>query len=85
MPTGVDCPRCDKGALIEKQSRRGKVFFSCSTYPTCDYAQWDRPIPKPCPFCANPYVNERSSRRKRDAEGLVCPSCKQDVPQEAAS
>ena len=85
VPTGVRCPRCDKGDLIEKQSRRGKVFFSCSTYPTCDYAQWDRPIPTPCPLCANPYVNERSSRRKADAEGLVCPSCKQDLPQDAAT
>ena len=75
VKTGVRCPTCDKGDLIEKQSRRGKVFFSCSTYPECDYAQWDRPLPRPCPACQNPWLNERSSRRRRDAEGLVCPSC----------
>lgn len=78
IPTGVHCPKCEPGMLIEKSSRRGKVFYSCSTYPKCDYAQWDRPVPTPCPACDNPFINEKSSRRG-EAEGLVCPKCKHEV------
>ncbi|MCW9021524.1 MAG: type I DNA topoisomerase, partial [Sedimenticola sp.] len=36
--TGVDCPKCAKGTLMKRKSRRGKIFYSCSTYPDCDYA-----------------------------------------------
>ncbi|WP_043752749.1 type I DNA topoisomerase, partial [Imhoffiella purpurea] len=42
--TGVACPKCGKATLQKKKSRRGKIFYSCSTYPTCDYAVWDEPI-----------------------------------------
>ncbi|MEL0081692.1 MAG: type I DNA topoisomerase, partial [Gammaproteobacteria bacterium] len=47
--TGVVCPKCNKGSLMERKSRRGKVFFSCSGYPDCDYATWNRPVAEPCP------------------------------------
>src|SRR3990167_9389133 len=35
--TGVDCPICHKGQILERRSRRGKIFYSCSTYPKCKY------------------------------------------------
>lgn len=41
---GVPCPKCD-GELIERKTRRGKIFYSCSNYPKCDYATWQRPAP----------------------------------------
>jgi len=68
VPTGVGCPRegCG-GVLIEKQSRRGKVFFSCSNYPKCEYASWDRPVPEPCPSCGHPFLVAKGS-------GLACPN-----------
>ena len=49
--SGVACPQCGKGEIAEKRSRKGKTFFSCTRYPDCDYALWDRPRPTPCPDC----------------------------------
>ena len=42
--TGVKCPKCHKGTLMQRKSRRGKIFYSCSTYPKCDYAVWNEPL-----------------------------------------
>lgn len=68
--TGVGCPQCGEGSLLEKKSRRGKVFYSCSRYPACDFALWDRPVPQPCPRCSAPHLVEKSSKRK--GTRLVC-------------
>ncbi len=73
ISTGVDCPQCGEGYLTEKKSRRGKTFYSCSRYPKCDYAQWDKPIPTPCKVCGNPWVNQKSTRRGLGP--IVCPKC----------
>ncbi len=61
--TGVPCPRegCG-GELVEKRSRKGRTFYACNRYPECDYAQWDRPIPRECPECGNPFLVEKVSR-----------------------
>ncbi len=61
--TGVACPRegC-AGELVEKQSRRGRTFYSCNRYPECDHALWDRPIPRECPECGNPFLVEKIYR-----------------------
>ncbi|MBI3941480.1 MAG: type I DNA topoisomerase [Chloroflexi bacterium] len=47
---GVTCPDCG-GDLIEKRTRRGRVFYGCSNYPTCEFSSWKRPLPQPCPHC----------------------------------
>ena len=44
------CPKCD-GKIIEKKTRKGKVFYGCSNYPKCDFASWDLPIAEACPDC----------------------------------
>lgn len=46
----MDCPKCD-GKVIEKKTRRGKIFYGCSNYPKCDFASWDEPIKEECPEC----------------------------------
>lgn len=46
----IDCPKCD-GKIIEKKTRKGKVFYGCSKYPACDFASWDLPISEKCPDC----------------------------------
>lgn len=67
IPTGVPCPRDGCGGdVIEKQSRKGKVFFSCNNYPKCDFASWDRPVGRACPDCGSPYLVEKKS-------GTACP------------
>ncbi len=51
--TGVTCPECKQGAIIEKKSKRGRIFYSCNRYPDCKFALWDKPIKTPCPRCNN--------------------------------
>ncbi|MGE4530034.1 MAG: type I DNA topoisomerase, partial [Acidithiobacillus sp.] len=69
--SGVTCPQCGEGELVEKRSRYGKVFYSCNTYPKCTYAVWGPPVAKPCPRCAWPIMIEKSG--KRLGEQLACP------------
>lgn len=82
ISTGVQCPKCEAGVLNEKLSRRKKVFYSCSTYPKCDYATWDRPINTPCVVCGHAYVIEKSSKRGKGP--VVCPSCNSEQGTEGA-
>jgi DNA topoisomerase I len=51
VKVGVNCPTCGDGDLIEKRTRRGRVFYGCSNYPECDWTSWKRPLPQPCPVC----------------------------------
>ena len=62
--TGVKCPEenCE-GELVQKISKRGKVFFSCSTFPKCKFATWDKPIPQKCPQCGKPFLLEKKSQK----------------------
>jgi len=63
--TGVACPRpgC-KGEIVVKKSRRGRVFYGCSEYPTCEMVFWDKPILEPCPQCQAPFVLEKYYAKK---------------------
>ncbi len=49
--TGVKCPKCGEGVIIEKKSKHGKIFFGCNRYPECSYALWDEPTGNKCPEC----------------------------------
>jgi len=72
---GVACPRDECGGdLVEKRSRKGKVFYSCSNYPDCDYALWNRPIKEECPNCKHPFLTVVEKRRKNLPAGIHCPS-----------
>lgn len=69
--TGVECPECKQGKIVKRQSRRGKVFFSCNRYPDCKYALWNEPVAQQCPKCAWPILTVKKTK-KRGTE-LVCP------------
>ncbi len=69
--TGVSCPKCHKGTLLKRKSRRGKIFYSCSTYPGCDYAIWNQPVAEPCPKCGWPVLTIKTT--KRNGTEKVCP------------
>jgi DNA topoisomerase-1 len=69
--TGVDCPECKEGKIVQRKSRRGKIFFSCSRYPDCKYALWNEPVAQQCPKCAWPLLTIKKTK-KRGTE-LVCP------------
>ena len=70
--TGVKCPKDpDKGGeIVERKSKRGKVFFGCSNYPDCDFVLWNRPIAEKCPKCRAPFLVEKVT--KRHGRQLVC-------------
>jgi DNA topoisomerase-1 len=51
--TGVQCPECRQGEIVERKSKKGRIFFSCNRYPDCKFALWDKPVKKPCPRCNN--------------------------------
>ena len=69
--TGVKCPEegCD-GELVQRKSKRGRVFYGCSRYPKCSFAVWNKPVPKACPECGAPFVVEHTT--KRDGRHLKC-------------
>ena len=41
--TGIECPECDNGSIVERKTRKGKLFWGCSKYPDCKYATWTKP------------------------------------------
>jgi DNA topoisomerase I len=67
--TGVLCPK-DGGDIVERKSRRGKVFFGCANYPDCDFTLWNRPLPEKCPDCGAPFLVEKIT--KRHGRQLIC-------------
>ena len=69
--TGITCPKCKQGTLLKRKSRRGKIFYSCSTYPKCDYAIWDQPINEKCPKCGWPILTSKTT--KKHGTQKVCP------------
>lgn len=48
--TGVKCP-LDGGDVVERKTRRGRIFYGCSNYPECEFTSWKKPIETPCPAC----------------------------------
>ena len=71
--TGVKCPKDGEsagGEIVERKSRRGKVFFGCSNYPDCDFVLWNRPIAEACPKCSAPFLVEKVT--KRHGRQLIC-------------
>ena len=51
--TGVKCPKCGKGEIIEKKSKKGRIFYSCNRYPDCQFALWNKPTGEKCPKCGS--------------------------------
>ena len=69
--TGVDCPQCKKGEILTRKSRRGKIFYSCSGYPDCDYALWNEPVKEACPDCDWPILTIKTTKSRGTEK--VCP------------
>jgi DNA topoisomerase-1 len=63
IDTGVHCPQegCD-GMIVERRTRKGRTFYSCTNYPRCTYALWDKPIPEKCPQCDFPFLVEKQGK-----------------------
>jgi DNA topoisomerase-1 len=75
--TGVSCPADDcNGELVEKTSRRGKIFYGCNRFPKCDYALWDKPINKKCPVCSVGFLTEKTTKKKGTFLTCIAEGCK---------
>ncbi|HKP53870.1 MAG TPA: type I DNA topoisomerase [Chloroflexia bacterium] len=72
---GVECPQCGEGQIIEKKSKRGKVFYSCSRYPQCDFSLWDKPVPMPCPQCGGIMTVMGRTQRADGPQKVKCTRC----------
>jgi len=64
VKTGVACPECKEGEMLERRTRRGKIFWGCGRYPKCKFASWDKVIPQPCPQCGAPYLVEKVTKKE---------------------
>lgn len=51
--TGITCPKCNIGDIVERKSKKGRLFFGCNTYPKCDFAMWSKPTGEKCPQCSS--------------------------------
>ena len=67
--TGLVCPK-DGGDVVERKSKRGKVFYGCANYPDCDFVLWNKPILEPCPQCGEKFLIEKIT--KRHGRQLMC-------------
>ena len=72
ITTGITCPECGKGELVQKRSKRGRFFYGCTNYPKCKYAPWDKPVAGPCPECEFPILVEKYSKKTGETS-IACP------------
>ena len=77
--TGVQCPQCAKGQIVQKRSRRG-TFYSCDRYPKCKFSLPNKPVAQACPKCASVYLVEKTTK---SGTTLECPNDTCDYKQAA--
>ena len=58
---GIVCPICKKGQVIERKSKRNRIFYGCARYPDCEFTSWDKPVGRDCPKCGQ-YLVEKKVR-----------------------
>lgn len=68
----MKCPKCGVGDIVQKRSKRGKIFFGCSKYPDCDFALWEKPTGKFCEECKAPMITDRKGVEKCSSK--ECPT-----------
>ena len=68
---GVTCPKCKKGQIVERRSKKRRLFYGCDQYPDCEFVSWDKPIPRPCPKCEGTLVEKKAKKGAR----VECISC----------
>lgn len=76
---GVTCPKCDEGQIIERRSNQKKrLFYGCSTYPSCDFVSWDKPIGRKCPKCEGMLIEKKLKKGVQ----VQCVSCDYEEEQQ---
>lgn len=76
---GVTCPKCKEGQVVERKSKKNRIFYGCSRYPECDFLSWDKPIARPCPKCEGMLVEKKIKKGVQ----IQCTNCDyKEEPQE---
>ena len=68
--TGITCPKCGQGTVVERKSKKNRTFYGCSRYPDCDFVSWDKPIGRNCPKDGHFLVEKKVKGGKQ----VVCPN-----------
>ena len=68
---GITCPTCGKGKVIERKSKKNRIFYGCDRYPECEFVSWDKPIGRNCPKCDHYLVEKKS----RGGKQIACSNC----------
>ncbi|EIT85071.1 DNA topoisomerase I [Fictibacillus macauensis ZFHKF-1] len=69
--TGVECPECHEGTIVERKSKKKRIFYGCSRYPECEFVSWDKPVGRICPKCGKILVEKKTKKGKV----VQCISC----------
>ncbi len=68
---GVTCPTCGKGEVVERKTKKNRVFYGCERYPDCEFRSWDKPIGRDCPKCGEYLVDKRTRAKSQ----VICSNC----------
>lgn len=68
ITTGVKCPKCGEGEVIQRKSKYGKIFYGCNKYPDCDFVSWNEPVKENCPECGQYLVKKITKKESK----LMC-------------
>ena len=61
---GIKCPKCKKGGIVEKRTKKRKIFYGCTNWPKCDFALWDKPTGEKCPKCGSLLIQTKKGQIK---------------------
>lgn len=68
IPLDINCPLCKTGKIVERKTRKGRIFYGCSNWPKCNFATWQKPTGKLCPECNSPMVEVRGQEKCSNKE-----------------
>lgn len=68
---GITCPTCGKGKVIERKSKKNRIFYGCDRYPECEFVSWDKPVGRNCPKCDHYLVEKKG----RGGKQIACSNC----------
>ncbi|MBM6613761.1 type I DNA topoisomerase [Desemzia sp. RIT804] len=68
---GVTCPTCGEGHVIERKSKKNRIFYGCDRYPKCEFVSWNKPVGRNCPKCEHYLVEKKVAKGKQ----VICSNC----------
>jgi DNA topoisomerase-1 len=73
---GLGCPEKDcSGEIVERTSKRGKIFYGCNRFPDCTFATWDKPVDRECPVCGAKFLVEKTTKKHGTVVSCLAEGC----------